>query len=64
MVAVLVRGRPFADVARDLVEGVVVANRLDGACAERIRRTLLGAVVPPTVGGDPPGWRNRQTQAA
>ena len=64
MVAVLIRGRPFEQVAGDLVEGVVVANRLDGACAERIRQTLLAAVAPPTVGDDPPGWRNRQTQAA
>ena len=62
--AVLLRGRAFDLVVRDMVEGVVVANRLGGESATRIRETLLGAVVPPTVDGGPPGWRNRQTQAA
>lgn len=34
------RGRPWADVAADLVEGVVVANRLAGPQAAACRRAL------------------------
>ena len=64
VVAVVLRDRAFEVVVRDMVEGVVVANRLGGESATRIREALLRALVPPTVDGGPPGWRNRQTQAA
>lgn len=63
VVAVVIRDRTFADVVRDMVEGVVVANHLQGAGANEIRDALMQAVAPPTVDGEP-GWRNRQTQAA
>ncbi|HEX2043080.1 MAG TPA: hypothetical protein VHF24_10635 [Acidimicrobiales bacterium] len=45
VVAVAVRGRPFADVAADMVEGVLVANRLAGPSADGVRAALLAAVV-------------------
>jgi hypothetical protein len=44
MVAVRVRGRPWVAVLGDLVEGVVVANRLQGAEADRARTALWAAV--------------------
>jgi hypothetical protein len=45
VVAVRVRGRSHADVVRDMVEGVVQANGLDGEAAVRLRTTLLEAVL-------------------
>lgn len=42
--AVAHRGRPFAAVLADLVEGVVVANHLAGADALRARSALWEAV--------------------
>ena len=44
VVAVAVRGRPFAEVVADMVEGVVVANGLEGVAATRIRTALHEAV--------------------
>ena len=64
VVAVRVRSRPLADVVADMVEGVVVANGLAGDAAARMRAVLLIAAGGPTVEPNPPGWRNRQTQAA
>ncbi len=64
VVAVRVRGRAAAAVIRDMIEGVVVANGLDGDVATRVRGILRRAAGAPTVGPDSPGWRNRQTQAA
>jgi hypothetical protein len=49
VVAVTVRGRTFADVVHDMVDGVIAANRLHGQAARRVRRVLLAAV------GDPAG---------
>jgi hypothetical protein len=40
VVAVQLRGRPWPAVLADLVEGVVVANRLQGLDAEACRRLL------------------------
>ena len=45
-IAVSVRGRPWAAVTADMVEGVIVANALTGIEAQRVRRDLweqLGA---------------------
>ena len=42
-VAVKLAGRPFAAVVTDMVEGVVVANRLSGPAADQARRRLLAA---------------------
>ena len=49
IVAVTVRGRPWAAVQADLVEGVLVANSLAGPAADHIRSLLWAAV-----GGDEP----------
>ena len=50
VVAVRVRGRPFVAVAADMIEGVIVANRLSGPDALRVRGALwaeLGYAVSP-----------------
>ena len=44
VVAVRLRGRRADDVAVDMVEGVVVANGLDGAAAARCREELHAAL--------------------
>lgn len=46
-VAVRLGGRPFAAVAADMVEGIVVANGLSGRAAAEARHRLLAAVAPP-----------------
>jgi hypothetical protein len=43
-VAVVVRGRPWAAVLADLIEGVVTANDLHGAAATRARTRLWSVV--------------------
>jgi hypothetical protein len=43
-IAVRLAGRPFAAVAADMVEGVVVVNHLTGHQAEEVRGRLLAAV--------------------
>jgi hypothetical protein len=43
-VAVVVKGRPWPAVLGDLVEGVVVANGLQGPAAERARAALWAAL--------------------
>ena len=47
MVSVVLRDRAFADVLTDMVEGIVIANRLLEPAATRVRRTLLDAVTNP-----------------
>ena len=42
-VAVRLTGRPFVAVVADMIEGVLVANRLDGAVADEWRRALWTA---------------------
>ena len=44
VVAVRLRGRPWAAVLADMVEGVVAANDLTAADADRVRATLWQAV--------------------
>ena len=44
VVAVVVRGRPGDDVVSDMVEGVVVANRLDERAAAGWRLALAAAI--------------------
>jgi hypothetical protein len=43
-VSVVLRGRPWAAVAADMVDGVVAANRLRGVEADRVRAALWAAV--------------------
>jgi hypothetical protein len=47
VVAVVLRDRAFRDVLVDMVEGIVIANRLQDPAAARVRRTLLDAVTAP-----------------
>jgi hypothetical protein len=47
VVAVVLRGRPWAAILADLIDGVVVANRLDGAAADRVRAGLWDAIAGP-----------------
>lgn len=47
-VAVRLQGRPFAAVAADMVEGIVVANGLTGREAGEARQRLLAAVATET----------------
>jgi hypothetical protein len=46
-VAVVLRGRPWSAVLADMIEGVVVANRLSGNAADRLRTALWSAVEQP-----------------
>jgi hypothetical protein len=46
VVAVRVKGRPYADVATDMVEGLLVVNRLTGDAATRMRPVFAEAVAP------------------
>ena len=49
VVAVTLRGRVFGEVVADMVEGVVIANGLEGLAATRVRSLLLDAVSAPGV---------------
>ena len=74
VVSVVLKGRPADEVAADMVEGVLVVNRLEGEAALRFRTALLEAVdahvpTPPAdVPSTPPTSEarvaERQTQAA
>ncbi|HEX7166152.1 MAG TPA: hypothetical protein VF230_04135 [Acidimicrobiales bacterium] len=46
IVAVRAFDRPFEDVVADLIEGVIVANRLEGERAATVRRSLAAAAAP------------------
>ncbi|NNE74478.1 MAG: hypothetical protein HKN26_12495 [Acidimicrobiales bacterium] len=48
-IAVRLRGRPWAAVLADMVEGVIVANGLEGRAADEARTALWGAVAGPAV---------------
>ena len=47
VIAVRVKGRPFAEVVADMVDGVIVANGLEGAAATRLRTSLLRVCAEP-----------------
>ena len=74
VVAVVLRDRAFGEVLADMVEGVVIANGLQGPAASRVRLTLLDAMNPTTSGSEvataisvapnPARVAKRQTQAA
>jgi hypothetical protein len=44
VVSVRIRGRPSSAVVADLVDGVIVANRLSGPQASEVRSELLAAL--------------------
>lgn len=48
-VAVQLRGRPWAAVLADMVDGVVVANQLSGVKADQVRSALWSALLPADV---------------
>ena len=47
VVAVALRGRAFADVLADMVEGIVISNHLRDPAATRVRGLLIDAVSTP-----------------
>ncbi len=55
MVAVRVRGRPFAAVVADAIEGIVVYNRLDAAAAGAVRDELWREIEGGHVAAAPAG---------
>ncbi|HEX5615025.1 MAG TPA: hypothetical protein VFZ83_07680 [Acidimicrobiia bacterium] len=68
VVSVRIRSRTPAQVASDMIDGVLAANRLQGDGAARVRAQLVAAVrggppSPPTV-AHPARVAERQTQAA
>ena len=46
VVSVRLRGRPFAEVVADMVDGVLAANRVPPADAPRVRARLTAALAP------------------
>ena len=52
-VAVVVRGRPWAAVQSDLIEGVIAANGLASPAADRARADLWAALEGRDQGGSP-----------
>jgi hypothetical protein len=52
VVAVRVRGRDHSEVVADMVEGVVVANGLEGEEAARLRAELLAAAIDESAGAE------------
>ena len=46
VVAVALHGRAFGEVVLDMVDGIIVANHLEGEAASRVRSTLLQAAAP------------------
>lgn len=65
VVAVLLKDRPFDEVRADMIEGVLVTNRLEGEAALRFRTTLLEALdVPAPLTSDEARVAERQTRAA
>ena len=46
IVAIQIRGRAEREVAADMIEGIVAANRLDPIVAGGVRRRLWAAVMP------------------
>ncbi|MDP6480524.1 MAG: hypothetical protein QF522_01475 [Acidimicrobiales bacterium] len=48
-VAVVLKGRPWAAVVADMIEGILVANRLDNGRADMVRSALWLAVEDPVL---------------
>ena len=44
VVAIVLRGRPWAAVLADMIDGVIAANRLDGTRADATRGALWASV--------------------
>lgn len=50
VVSVRIRGRSFAEVASDMVEGVLVANDVEGEARVRLRAAFCEAIAAETPG--------------
>ena len=61
VVSVMLKDRAFGDVADDMVEGVLVVNRLEGEAADRFRAALCKAAGLPS---EDARMAERQTRAA
>jgi hypothetical protein len=61
VVSVVLKGREQHDVQRDMVEGVLVVNKLEGQAASRFRSALSDAVGLPC---EDARMAERQTRAA
>lgn len=59
LVAVRLRGRPRSAVLADMIEGIVVTNRLDGARADLVRSALWLAVDGEADQPETPGLASR-----
>lgn len=65
VVSVTLRNRPWAAVAADMVEGVVVANGVHGVDASHLRAALWSALDAAALASDPPpDQQARPRQAA
>ncbi len=67
VVSVVMRDRPWDEIAGDMVEGVVVVNRLEGEAALRMRTALLESLGSPTRAEGIPvgrGHRDERFEAA
>ncbi len=63
-VSVGVRGRPFPAVVADMVEGIVVVNRLSGVEATRVRTALWDAITEPQAGPSAAAPARKEVRAA
>ncbi|HET9728219.1 MAG TPA: hypothetical protein VFR41_02305 [Acidimicrobiia bacterium] len=48
VVSVCVKGRSASEIVTDLIDGVLVANRLSGASADALRQSLRAALGSPS----------------
>lgn len=63
-IAVRLKGRPWSAVLSDMVEGIIVANGLTGARADRVRAALWLAVDDPGQIAERPSTARGQTRVA
>lgn len=63
-VSIRIKGRPWVSVLADMIDGVIVANKIDGLTAGAARTALWAAVEPDLLGGAHPGPTGNTTSAA
>lgn len=59
VVSIRVKGRPRAAVVADMIEGVVITNRLVAPAADRLRNELWAAIEPSLLHSTPGGRGDR-----
>jgi hypothetical protein len=62
VVSVVLRDRPWDEIVGDLVEGVLVVNRLEGEAALRLRTALLASLGSSPSGEGVPVGRGRREE--